>query len=119
MKNWIKAEELMLFVACIIAFNYLKINNYWFWLLLLLPDISAIGYLLGNKVGAVSYNVAHHKGVAILVGLMGLWQQNEVLMAAGIILLAHSSIDRVFGYGLKLKTSFQDTHLGSIGKQKQ
>jgi hypothetical protein len=38
------------------------------------------------------------------------------LMLAGTILLGHSSLDRVFGYGLKYPDAFQNTHLGRIGK---
>jgi hypothetical protein len=38
-------------------------------------------------------------------------------MLAGIILFAHSSMDRLFGYGLKYFTGFSDTHLGKIGKE--
>jgi hypothetical protein len=33
------------------------------------------------------------------------------------IVLGHSSLDRVFGYGLKYPDAFQNTHLGRIGKQ--
>jgi hypothetical protein len=38
------------------------------------------------------------------------------LQLAGIILFTHSSMDRVFGYGLKYPDSFNNTHLGPIGK---
>ena len=34
---------------------------------------------------------------------------------AGAVLVAHTGMDRAAGYGLKLSTSFQDTHLGRIG----
>jgi hypothetical protein len=34
--------------------------------------------------------------------------------AAGAILVAHSGMDRMMGYGLKLPSSFKDTHLGRI-----
>ena len=39
------------------------------------------------------------------------------LFIAGIILFGHSSMDRMFGYGLKLKEGFKYTHLGMIGKK--
>ncbi|HET9429525.1 MAG TPA: DUF4260 family protein [Chitinophagaceae bacterium] len=39
------------------------------------------------------------------------------LMFTGTILLGHSSLDRVFGYGFKYPDAFQNTHLGVIGKQ--
>ena len=37
---------------------------------------------------------------------------------AGAVLIAHVGMDRAVGYGLKLPTSFQDTHLGRIGREK-
>jgi hypothetical protein len=39
------------------------------------------------------------------------------LTLAGVILVAHTGIDRILGYGLKYPTSFQDTHLGRIGRR--
>jgi hypothetical protein len=42
---------------------------------------------------------------------------SEVLQIAGIILFGHSSMDRTFGYGLKLGEGFKYTHLGIIGKK--
>jgi hypothetical protein len=35
---------------------------------------------------------------------------------AGAILLSHSAMDRMFGYGLKHESGFKNTHLGIIGK---
>jgi hypothetical protein len=32
------------------------------------------------------------------------------------IFVAHSGMDRMAGYGLKLPSSFRDTHLGRIGR---
>lgn len=37
---------------------------------------------------------------------------------AGSILIAHVGMDRVLGYGLKLQSAFQDSHLGRIGKHR-
>lgn len=75
-----------------------------------------IGYAAGNKVGAAMYNFFHHKGVAIAVGLIGMYMSNPMLQLVGIILFAHSSMDRIFGYGLKYYKGFKFTHLGEIGK---
>ena len=41
---------------------------------------------------------------------------DEWLQVTGIILFGHSSMDRMFGYGLKLSEGFQYTHLGMIGR---
>lgn len=119
MNNIIKLEEIALFILCIVLFHLIPIPNKWFWICLLLPDIGMLGYLFGARVGAIVYNVFHHKGVAVLISLWGYFIQNDVLIATGIILLAHSSMDRVFGYGLKYFTGFEYTHLGKIGKHKK
>ena len=88
---------------------------WWFWLLLLAPDIGMVGYLIGPKAGAFLYNLFHHKAVAVVITMAGWWFAMPLLFFAGGLLFAHSSMDRVFGYGLKYATGFKDTHLGRIG----
>jgi hypothetical protein len=117
MKTILILEELALFILAIIAFNFQ--SSYAWWLFpacLLLPDLSMIGYLGGNKTGAFVYNFFHHKAIAILVYLAGFYYHQEVILFTGIILFAHSSMDRMFGYGLKYNTGFKATHLGAIGR---
>jgi len=48
----------------------------------------------------------------------GWLMHQEGLLAAGLLLLAHSAFDRVWGYGLKYNDQFNHTHLGMVGKQK-
>jgi hypothetical protein len=88
------------------------------WLLpaLLLPDISAAGYVVNPRVGAIAYNAVHNWTLAIAILGVGWWLDSVPALLAGSILLAHVGMDRVLGYGLKLPTSFQDTHLGRIGR---
>lgn len=111
-------EEAAMFLFSIILFSKLSFAWWWFPVLILLPDISFLGYAGGNKTGAVIYNIFHHKAVALLLYVSGLYIGNEVLELTGIILFGHSSMDRFFGYGLKYFTGFSDTHLGKIGKEK-
>lgn len=118
MKYLIRLEEAALFICCVILFGLLEIPGKWFWILLLAPDLSAVGYLFGPRAGAVLYNTVHHKALAITVLLGGWYLHETYLMAAGLILLAHSCMDRVFGYGLKYFSGFTDTHLGKIGKRR-
>ena len=114
MKNLLKLEELALFLGCIYFFSRLSFAWWWFPALLLLPDISMMGYLIGPAVGAVTYNIAHHKALAIVIGLWGLYTGNQYLVLAGVMLLAHSSMDRVAGYGLKYADSFKHTSLETL-----
>lgn len=116
MKSVISLENIGLFLLSIYLFSLLDFSWWWFPALLLLPDLSMVGYAFGNKVGAILYNIFHHQGIAVLVYLSGIYFENEFVQLAGIILFAHSVMDRMFGYGLKHFTGFKDTHLGRIGK---
>jgi hypothetical protein len=118
MKTMIKLEELGLFIFGIYLFNQLNYQWWWFLALILAPDISMIGYLGNNKIGAVCYNIFHHRGIAIIVYLSGIFFSNAMVQLTGIILFSHASMDRIFGYGLKYETGFKFTHLGELNKSK-
>lgn len=83
---------------------------------LLAPDLSAIGYLGGPRLGAVTYNAAHNLVTALAVLGLGWWLGVEGLILAAAALFAHIGMDRALGFGLKLG-SFNETHLGIIGKR--
>ena len=116
MKAIIKLEELGLFILGIYLFSLLNFEWWWFLVLILAPDLSMLGYIFGNKSGAFFYNIFHHRGIAILIYILGCYLKMELLQLIGIILFAHSSMDRMFGYGLKYESGFKYTHLGEIGK---
>ena len=117
MKNLLKVEEAAMFALSVYALLFLHVH-WWVYLLLLIgPDISCSGYLAGDTIGAVTYNLFHHKGIAVAIFLLGLVLKNEIMQVAGIVLFGHSSMDRMLGYGLKLDEGFKYTHLGIIGKK--
>ena len=115
MKNLLKLEELVMFLASIYVL-YLHEVPWWAYLLLALgPDVGMVGYLINPKIGAYTYNLFHHKGIAVAVGLVGFFSGSTVIFLAGVVLFGHSSMDRIFGYGLKFEDEFENTHLGRIG----
>lgn len=116
MKILLKLEALGLWLFSIFLFSLLDFAWWWYPLLLLAPDLGMLGYLAGPRVGAWTYNIVHHQGVAVAVYVLGVWLANPVLQLAGVILFGHSNMDRLFGYGLKHEDSFHNTHLGRIGK---
>ena len=116
MKNLLRLEELLLFLLSLFLFSQLDYGWGWYALWFLAPDLSMVGYLANPRVGALTYNLIHHKGLAVAVYVLGYLFSIPWLMFAGTILLGHSSLDRVFGYGLKYPDAFQNTHLGVIGK---
>ncbi|MBB3124049.1 hypothetical protein FHS04_001558 [Mesoflavibacter sabulilitoris] len=114
MKSVLKLEELLQFALGIYLFSTLSYTWWWFLVLILLPDIGMLGYLINTKTGALTYNVFHHKGLAILIFLVGIYFEIEVVQLTGIILFSHASLDRIFGYGLKYADHFKNTHLGHL-----
>ena len=128
MKNLLRLEELAQFLLCLFALIASDVPWWPYVLLAIGPDIGMLGYLVNSKVGALTYNVLHHKGVAvvhlggaIMLGygqrpMEGLLQEGSILLITGVILYGHASLDRIFGYGLKFGNNFQHTHMGWIGK---
>lgn len=114
MKSVLKLEELLQFALGIYLFSTLSYTWWWFLVLILLPDIGMLGYLINTKTGALTYNVFHHKGLAILFFLAGIYFEIEVMQLIGIILFSHAALDRIFGYGLKYADNFKNTHLGHL-----
>ncbi len=110
-------EELALFALGVIFFSTLGYSWWTFWGLLLTPDIGMLGYLMNSKVGAASYNLFHHRGIAVVVGLIGYVASIPLLTLAGTILFTHAAMDRLVGYGLKYSDNFAHTHLGLIGRK--
>jgi hypothetical protein len=119
MKQLIKWEEAAMFALSIMLIAPLPYAWYWWLVWILAPDLSMLAYVGGNRVGAIGYNLAHHKGIAIALYATGLYTGHPAFEYCGMILFGHSSMDRAMGYGLKYFTGFQDTHLGKIGKQGQ
>lgn len=104
----------MMFLLSIYLFTFLDYSWWVFLLLILTPDIGMLGYLVNPNVGSVTYNLFHHKGIAILVGFEGFWWMIPEMQLVGIILFGHASMDRIFGYGLKFNDNFKHTHLGNL-----
>lgn len=106
-----------MFLLGIFAFSFLNFHWSTFLLLLFLPDLSMLGYLGGNRTGAFFYNLFHHKGLAVVVYILGVYLDIHSIQLTGIILFSHSAFDRLLGYGLKYESGFKFTHLGEIGRK--
>jgi hypothetical protein len=115
-RPWLRAEGIATFAAGLAGFLFLGLPWWAFLLFLIVPDVSMVGYLRGPRVGAIVYNVAHDLATGVAIAGVGLAIGSVPVAAAGAILVAHSGMDRIAGYGLKLPSSFKDTHLGRIGR---
>lgn len=116
----IKVEE-----AAITAVSVYFLSKYnlglpvWVWVLLFFsPDLSMLGYLVSTRVGAFTYNLFHHRGVSLALLATGFLMHMDILITGGLLLVAHSSFDRMLGYGLKFPDDFKHTSSGWMGKDK-
>ena len=116
--GWLRLEGAAAFVAGLVLYGWL--GGSWLVVLplLLVPDLSAIGYLRGPRLGAFTYNVVHNWALGLGVLGLAVAIDSVPLAIAGAVLIAHVGMDRAVGYGLKLSTSFHDTHLGRMGREK-
>ncbi|MRG86108.1 DUF4260 domain-containing protein [Salinibacillus xinjiangensis] len=103
-------------VLVLSAMVYAMLDYSWlmFFLLLLTPDLSMLGYFINQMQGAVIYNIFHSYFIPFLVILIGIWISYSILLAVGLIWTAHIGMDRMIGYGLKYPTDFKDTHLQRV-----
>ncbi|MDX8444169.1 DUF4260 domain-containing protein [Mesorhizobium captivum] len=112
----IRLEWVAAAVAAIVFYKMTGVSWWLFALLILAPDLSMLGYLAGPRIGAIAYNALHILIVPLVLALVGVLFSGPVTSAVALIWVAHIAIDRALGYGLKLSTGFQDTHLGRIGR---
>lgn len=72
-----------------------------FALLLLAPDLAALGYLAGSRVGNLSYNLGHTLVFPLALALAAALTGNALGLQLALIWLAHIGMDRAVGYGFK------------------
>jgi len=107
----LRAEGGAICGASLLLYGEARANWLLFVVLVLVPDLSMLGYLSGARLGAAFYNLVHTLVAPLLligfsVAFKQLW-----LVPFGLIWSAHIGIDRLLGYGLKYPTRFHDTHL--------
>jgi hypothetical protein len=110
----LRLEGVALLVGTIVVYFD---QGYAWWLLIILalaPDLSMVGYLVGARVGAITYNAAHTSVFPVALGTAGVLAGSGVAIELALIWLAHIGADRALGYGMKYSTGFKDTHLQRV-----
>jgi hypothetical protein len=112
-----RLEGLALALLCVWIYRNFRESWWLFAALILVPDLSMLGYLAGPRVGGALYNLVHN-WVTVIVWFFAAWYLlgDNFSLSLPLILGAHIGFDRALGFGLKLPTGFRDTHLGRIGK---
>lgn len=110
----IRIENFVFLLGVLYVYALFQFSWLLFLLLILVPDVCIIGYAKDPRLGAWTYNLAHSYVLPLLLVIVALILQIPPALAIALIWLAHISIDRACGFGLKL-ASFKETHLGRIG----
>ena len=110
-RPWLRLEGAAALIAGIAVYGSLGGEWLWFLPLLLVPDVSMIGYAAGGRAGAFTYNLVHNWALGLALLGTGLAASVPAVAFAGAIVVAHVGMDRLFGYGLKHPEGFKDTHL--------
>jgi hypothetical protein len=97
----LRLEGAAVLLAALLGYRQLGASWVLFALLLLFPDIGALGYLAGGRLGAACYNAMHTLSVSAIVLLLGLLTGTPLALAIATIWFAHIGMDRLLGYGLK------------------
>jgi hypothetical protein len=118
MSKLLRLEGSFYAIAALLIYWQQGFSWWLFACLILVPDLSMLGYLAGPRVGAICYNIVHSTVLPWALLLVGYLSTNIWALSIALIWFAHIGIDRALGYGLKYTTGFKDTHLGSIGQQK-
>jgi hypothetical protein len=111
----LRIEGAALAIASIFMFHRLGGNWWLFACLILVPDVSLLGYLGGTRLGAIAYNALHVTPGPLVCAGLGFLLPSFDLIQVALIWAAHVGIDRAVGFGLKYNAGFGFTHLGRIG----
>lgn len=110
----LRLEGLLVAAGAITVYGRLDGDWLLFFLLILTPDISMLGYLAGTHVGAAVYNLFHTYALPVALGGYGLFATQAFGVHVALIWVAHIGIDRMLAFGLKYPTAFKDTHINRL-----
>ncbi len=110
----LRLEGTAVLVAALITYSQLHYSWWQFALLLLAPDLAALGYLINKSVGSLVYNAMHTYILPIALAMVALLFKFDLGLQLALIWLAHIGMDRLFGYGLKYPDGFKHTHFSKI-----
>jgi uncharacterized protein DUF4260 len=106
-----RLEGVFVFAAALMLYIHLGFGWLALIALALVPDLSMLGYLGSNRVGALAYDVVHAYVGPLLLATLGFLGSTDLAVQLALIWGAHIGADRALGYGLKYPAGFKQTHL--------
>ena len=117
MKTLSKVEELAQLLLSVYLFSLLPFAWWVFPAFILVPDVSLLGLLAGKRIGAITYNLIHHKAVGLSAYIVGSLFGIPLLSLVGVLLFGHSSFDRMVGLQLMDVSTQSQPALESISQK--
>jgi hypothetical protein len=114
-RRLLRLEGMAVFAAALVIYAHIGSSWWLFAGLFFVPDLSMLGYLAGQRTGAMLYNLGHWYAFPAACIAWGCAGQSTLPLIVGLIWAAHIGLDRALGYGLKYAEGFGFTHLGKIG----
>ena len=109
----LRGEGAVVLAAATYAYAQSGFSWWMFAVLFFAPDIFMLGYLGGNRLGAIVYNIGHTYLVPAALLAAAWLLASPLAMAIAMIWIGHIGFDRIMGYGLKYQTGFKFTHLSA------
>lgn len=109
----LRAEGAAALAGAAWAYGQTGMGWWLFAALILVPDLSMLGYLRDARLGAATYNLAHTYLAPLALLALGWAAAQPVAVGVALIWAAHVGMDRAVGYGLKYARGFRATHLSA------
>ncbi|WP_026569276.1 MULTISPECIES: DUF4260 family protein [Sediminibacillus] len=114
LRNVIYVEYVIGFIICLFIYIKLDYSILLFFLLLLVPDLTMVGYLFNLRIGSLVYNIGHSLIIPCILLFIAYLGGFSFLLMTAVIWIAHIYLDRSLGFGLKYSKGFKVTHLQKI-----
>ncbi len=110
--GFLRLEATLWLTLSLAAFHFLQGSWILFAFCILIPDLGILGYAINSKVGGISYNLLHSEVGPLILGVVGYFTGQQLLIKLALVWFCHINFDRMLGIGLKTKEKFDETHLG-------
>jgi len=109
----LQLEGLVFLIAGCIAYGHLYPARWGlFALLFLAPDVSLLPYMRSKGLAAATiYNLIHSYALPLGLGFYAWLAGAPLAGEVSLIWMAHISLDRLLGFGLKFQEEFRRTHI--------
>lgn len=112
-KLFLRIESTFLLVLLLVLYHNFELSWKLFFVFILIPDVSMIGYLKNPKIGAYVYNLGHNYAIPVCLLIIAMATNSLFLATLAAIWAIHIAADRTMGFGLKLTKGFKQNHLSN------